>query len=91
MQKPKFRHPWRQAGPGLRTTDPVVNSRGSQFSAHLDTLPPEERRRIEAAERAFVSKADLFTSSQQSAARDYAAGMVGTQEDRPTHYRGFIV
>ena len=89
--KVKLSHPWREPSPGVRTTDPVVSSRGGAFAAYLDTLPPEERRQQEAAERAFVSRASLATSTQRSAARDYAAGMLGVKENEPAQYRGFVV
>jgi hypothetical protein len=73
-------HPWRETLPGAKTIDPVVSSRSGQFAAFLETLPAAERRQIEAAERAYVLKANAATSTQQSTARDYASGMFGNEE-----------
>lgn len=84
-------HPWRATAFGVPTIDPVVSSRSSQFAAYLETLPREERRQIEAAERAYVVKANLFTSTQQVAARDHSAGMLGVKENGPAEHRGFVV
>jgi len=84
-------HPWREASPGVKTIDPVVSTRSASFAAYLYALPREERRQIEAAERAFVLKANAFTSPQQSAARDHAGGMLGVKENEPADYRGFVV
>jgi hypothetical protein len=77
-------HPWREASPGVRTIDPVVSTRSSRFAAFLDTLPREERRLIELAEKAFVSKTNHFTSPQQATARDYIGGMIGVTDDELT-------
>lgn len=85
----KSNHPWRSTECGLPTIDPVVTSRSSQFAAYLETLPKEERQKIEAAEREFVTRANIFTSPQQSTARDYAAGMLGMKEEAAdTRYYG---
>lgn len=73
-------HPWREPSPGVPTIDPVISTRSSRFAAYLDTLPREGRRQIEAAERAFVMKANAATGKRQSAARDYADGMLGVKE-----------
>ena len=91
MRAPTLSHPWRERSPGVQTIDPVASSRSSQFAAYLDTLPPVERRQIEVAERAFVSRSHLTTSQQHSTARDFAASMLGVKEDEPAGYRGFVV
>lgn len=84
-------HPWRATASRVPTIDPVVNSRSSQFAAYLETLPREERREIEAAERAYVTKANLVTSTQKTVARDHSAGMLGVKENEPARYVGFVV
>lgn len=91
MQVSKLNHPWRETSRGVQTIDPIVSTRGREFVAYLETLPREERQRIEAAERAYVNNAHAFTSPQQSAARDYADGMLGIKENEPADYRGFVV
>ena len=58
----KNNHPWRK-------------NRSNQFAAYLDTLPPAERRQIEAAEKAFVYKTAFVTAPP--VLRDYAESMVG--------------
>jgi hypothetical protein len=84
MRNSKSNHPWRTATPGegtINTIDPIVTSRSGRFAAYLAKLPPDERRKIESAERAFVSKANEPTSRQWQAARDYADGMLGLKDD----------
>lgn len=83
-------HPWRQTTARLPTIDPVVSSRSSRFAAYLYALPREERQRIEAAERAYVVKANSIIGRRQSTARDYARGMLGVKENEPARYRGFV-
>jgi hypothetical protein len=84
----KSNHPWRQTT--LRAIDPAVNARSSQFAAYLDTLPRDERRQIEAAERAFLARTSLVTNRRQSTAVDFAVGMLGVKENEPVDYRGFV-
>lgn len=74
-------HPWRSTARGVQTIDPIVTSRTSQFAAYLETLQPAERRQIETAERTYVTRANVFTSPHQAAARDFAEGMLGNLED----------
>jgi hypothetical protein len=87
----KINHPWRTYIPSTFTIDPVVNTRSNQFAAYLETLPLIERRQIETAERVFVTRTNWVTGPQQSAARDYAKGMLGVKENEPAEYRGFVV
>jgi hypothetical protein len=68
MYNPKLQHPWRRG-------------RSGQFAAYLEALPREERARIEAAERAYVFKADTVSSRQRAAIRKYAESMVGVREE----------
>jgi hypothetical protein len=84
-------HPWRASAFGVRTIDPIVSSRSSQFAAYLETLQPAERRQIETAERAYVTKMNIFSSPQQTTTRDYAESMLGVKENEPAEYRGFVV
>lgn len=70
MSKPNLNHPWRKG-------------RSNQYATYLETLPLAERQRIEAAERAYVLRATLATSTQLSAARDHAKGMLGIKENVP--------
>lgn len=65
-------HPWRRP-----------NNRGARFIVYVQSLPSDERQRIEAAERTFLAKAEDFTSPQRRAERTYAAGMRGVQENVP--------
>ncbi len=85
------KHPWRAPAFGLLTLDPIVSSRSGQFAAYLETLPTPERRQIETAERAFVTRANTVTGLRQLAIRNYAEGMLGVKEDEPAAYRGFVV
>lgn len=87
----KINHPWRTIIPGTLTIDPITSTRSNQFAVYLDTLQSAERHHIEAAERAFIRRAALITSPQQSVANDYAKGMLGVKENEPAPYRGFIV
>lgn len=57
-------HPWRKGRTG-------------RYAAYLDTLPREERQRIEAAERAFVCRSTLVSSPRTAVARDYNESMQG--------------
>jgi hypothetical protein len=84
-------HPWREALPGAGSIDPIASSRSAQFSAYLETLSRDERRLIEAAERAFVSKSSAPTGARYAAAQDHAEGMLGVKENEPAPYRGFVV
>lgn len=90
MRNPNTNHPWRKISPSAFTVDPIANSRSGQFAAYLETLPREERQRIVAAERVFVSRFNLGTSRQQSTARSYAGSMLGVKENEPVAYRGFL-
>lgn len=67
MQNSKSSHPWRKG-------------RTSTFTAFLETLPAEERHKIEAAERAFVLKRERPTSLRAATERDFARIMVGEEE-----------
>lgn len=64
MNSSKNNHPWRKGRTG-------------RYAAYLDTLPREERQRIEASERAFVHRTTLLTSPRVAAARDYNESMQG--------------
>jgi hypothetical protein len=57
-------HPWRKG-------------RTSRYAAYLDTLPAEERKRVEAAERAYVCRATRITSPRVAVARDFNESMQG--------------
>jgi hypothetical protein len=88
----KNNHPWRASMTlGALTLDPVVSTRSGQFAVYLETLPLVERQHIEMAERVFVTRTNWVTGPQQSAARDYAKGMLGVKENEPADYRGFVV
>jgi len=84
-------HPWRAATPGALTIDPIVSTRSAPFVAFLETLPTVERRQIEAAERAFVMRANLVTSAHQTTFREFSEGLLGVKENEPAQYRGFVV
>lgn len=83
---PKLNHPWRQA-PALGS---VSVRRSNRFSYHLQSLPPEERQRIEAAERAYVAKAQDESGLYASIERDFAESMVGPREDTYRLERGGV-
>jgi hypothetical protein len=60
----KQNHPWRKG-------------RSGRFAAYLESLPPPERQQVEAAERAFIYKATMFSSPWLAVARDYAESLRG--------------
>jgi len=64
----------------------IAYSRGrsGQFANYLASLPPEERRLIEARERQFLSKREAPFSRQLRAVRDFNAVMVGVREEVDT-------
>lgn len=74
-------HPWRAPSPGVQTIDPIVHTRSSRFAEYLSLMLPADRRQIEVSERAYVHRSGAATSPQQSTARDFAEGMLGTIED----------
>jgi hypothetical protein len=82
----KTKHPWRLA-PRL---DGLAVNRSSRFAVYLDSLPAEERRAIEAAERAYLSKVQAPNSVHASAARDFSECLQGIREGEPAEYRGLV-
>jgi hypothetical protein len=86
VQNSKTKHPWRLA-PRL---DGLSVNRSAQFATYLDGLPPESRRAIEDAERAYVSKVQAPNSAHATAARDFSEIMQGVKESEPAEYRGFV-
>jgi hypothetical protein len=76
VQNSKTKHPWRLA-PRL---DGLSVNRSPRFAAYLDTLPPEERRVIESAERAYLNKVQAPNSVHVAAARDFDEGQRGLPE-----------
>lgn len=76
-------HPWRKYAAHVKTVDPTIGARSYAFTAHLKMLSPEDRQKIEAAERLFVLKSSLDTNLQHATARDYVASMMGAMEDDP--------
>ena len=89
MRKSKSRE--RNIWTGERTIDSIINSRSQEFTAYLDTLPPDERARIEAAERVYVVKTTSSNSAPRSVLKDYNDSMLGIKENEPVEYRGFVV
>lgn len=61
-------HPWRRC---------------DQFVTYLAKLPPEERRRIEAAERQFVAEREAPSSTYRRTLKTFDTVMVGINEHRP--------
>jgi hypothetical protein len=59
-------HPWR--------------TRTREFAHYLQDIPPDEKRRIQAAERGFLSECGQPHSLHVRAMMDFAASMVGAQE-----------
>jgi hypothetical protein len=49
----------------------IAKTRSGTFAAYLDTLPPEEKRRIKDAERAYVSRRYSRDSRPAAAMRDH--------------------
>ena len=72
----KSKHPWRMA-PRL---DGLAVNRSSRFAVFLDSLPTEERRAIESAERAYLNKTQAPNSVHAAAARDFSEGQQGLKE-----------
>jgi hypothetical protein len=58
--------------------------RGGRFANYLANLSPQERRRIEYAERLFLAKRNAPFSPQVRVARDFNAAMVGVREEFDT-------
>jgi hypothetical protein len=86
---PKLNHPWRQAH--ARGSLGLVGVRRSdRFTYYLQTLPSEERTRIEAAERKYVEETRDATGRHASAERDFDESMQGIKENDPGEYRGFV-
>jgi hypothetical protein len=53
------------------TPNQIAKTRSGTFAAYLDTLPPEEKRRIKDAERAYVSRRYSTGSRPAAAMRDH--------------------
>lgn len=80
------RHPWRLA----QTLDGLAINRSLRLSAYLDKLPDSERRLIENAERAYLTKTWAPHSFHRQAAQDFESSLRGIRENEPVGYRGFV-
>lgn len=68
----------------MRKNHPQRAGRSGRFASYLTELTPEERRRIEFAERQFLAKSAAPFSKHTRAVRDFCAGMVGVREEVDT-------
>jgi len=70
-------HPWRANS----RIDHGGVRRSTQFSRYLDTLPPDERKRIESAEREYVNRTRDPAGFHVSAQRDFSESMKGLRDE----------
>lgn len=77
--RPVRQHPWRLAP----TLDGVSIKRSGRFAEYLASLPAEERRVIENAERAYVVKTLAPNSLHSRVAQDFNESMLGLSESYP--------
>lgn len=64
----------------FREGQSVTAGRSHMFTRYLETLPPAEKRRIQAAELAYLNKVNAPSSPQRALLQDYGDSMLGISE-----------
>ena len=68
----------------MRKNHPQRVGRTGVFANYLANLSPEERSKVESAERQFLANREAPFSRQLRAVRDFNAVMVGVREEVDT-------